>query len=36
LVGKIKKIKKYFAECQEMTLGKDSLCRVPDTGHSAK
>jgi hypothetical protein len=20
----------YFAECQELTLGKDLLCRVPD------
>jgi hypothetical protein len=33
LVGKIKKIKMYFAECQEMTLGKAAFaeCQLVDT-----
>jgi hypothetical protein len=29
-VTKIKKIKICFAECLHRTLGKDTVCRVPD------
>jgi hypothetical protein len=29
-VTKIKKIKMYFAECLQRTLGKDYVYRVPD------
>jgi hypothetical protein len=35
LVGKINKIKMYFAECLGMTLGKKNLCRVLAIWHSA-
>jgi hypothetical protein len=34
--GKIKKIKKYFAECQEDGTRQSNLYRVLDEGHSAK
>jgi hypothetical protein len=34
--GQNKKIKIYFAECPQKTLGKDTLYRVPVIWHSAK
>jgi hypothetical protein len=34
--GQNKKNKKCFVVCPWKTLGKDSLCRVPDIWHSAK
>jgi hypothetical protein len=34
--GQNKKVKICFAECPQKTLGKDSLCRVPDIWHLAK
>jgi hypothetical protein len=35
-VAKIKKIRIWFAECPQKTLGKDLLCWVPDIWHSTK